>query len=325
MPTSGGAPTSSPSEAGAVFRRLAAAVALFAASWLALLAAYNTLPSVLPGSDQVVAAKRRTMAAASPFAPTTQSRVVIVGDSRILSGFRPDLFDKTLNTTSHNLGLPGIQAIVPTLEAIAHWDPPPTHVLIGNAWLNRAADSWSTTLQDDRALLDRLFPFRRLPKDALVFWARAEKRGGPAASLRYGRTQLDNLGRDRGYHFIVSQSVNAEHRLPDDFSLASDDPDKPTTRSLPTLGPQLDRLLELKQQAGFELIVVPTYVRSRSRADALTEQHPEIEDLGIKVLGPAYWRYPEHLFSDSQHANAAGAERYTQDLATLLAPLLDAP
>lgn len=324
MATSDGTRRPIPSQAGAVLLRLVAASLLFLLSWAGLVAAYAALPSVLPGSDQVIAAKWRTMAAPSPFPATARHRIAIVGDSRILSGFLPDAFDEAVGdqTTSQNLGMPGVRAVVPSIDAIATWDPPPTHVLLGNAWRDRPEATWWAQLQDDRELLDKLFPFRRLPRDAIVFLARSGEHGGAAGHFLHFNTTLGNLERDRGYHFIASQSHFAEHRLPADFSHPSDHPDRPAPRVLPTAGPQLARLLELKEQIGFEVMVVPTYLRALSCAPAPIEDNPGIESLGIRVVGPAYWRYPEHLFSDSQHANADGARRYTEDLAKLLRPVL---
>jgi hypothetical protein len=303
-----------------VLRRLGAALTAFFVVWVVLFVAHRSLPGIQSGSDQVVATKRRLIREAGLFPADANVRVAVFGDSRVLAGFRPDLFEQALGSgvAAYNLGLPGIGAFVPELEVVAAWEPPPTHVLLAKPWKERSPITWWALLHDDKKLMERVFPFRHLPRDALLFFVRSRGHGGPATYYRRVLQLLDDVERDRGYHFIESQSRHKGHRLPDDFRIGADDPNRVFEREVPEGGPELERILELKARYGFEVVMVPTYFREGAFAPPNKLERPAIEAQGIDIVGPDYWLYPPRLFSDVQHLNRDGAEVYTRDLARLV-------
>ncbi len=306
-----------------VFRKIGRFAILAAILWLLLYETDSMLPGLRSGSDQVYETKLRCIAKEKLFPGNAKERVVIFGDSRVLSGFIPSTFDglSKNRVASYNLGLPNATHFLSELEQLVQRGETPTHVLLTVPWDTAPMPSLYDRFRDDDGLMQGLFPFRKLPRNAALFLIRARSHGGRRAYYREVLDRLDHLVADRGYHFIESQSHYANHRLPDDFRLDSDNPHLIGSRTIVPDGPAYAKLKELQKRAGFQILFVPAYLREGARAPTVPDEDRArtLRSQGIQVVGPDYWLFSNRCFSDPVHLNPEGAQVYTMRLWELLA------
>lgn len=130
---------------------------------------------------------------------------------------------------------------------------------------------------------------------------------------------------DRGYYFIEGQSHFPNHRLPDDFALQNDHPERTYRRKVSVDVPAFGQLIALLELCDVQVLLIPPYFRDgeyappHSNSDALQSlaRYPR-----LAVLAPAYWLLPNRYFSDPVHLNPDGAELYTRMLWELTQPVL---
>lgn len=309
------------------FGRIARSAAQHLGSGLILWALFQFLwvsfPYVRNGTRVILDAKKQVIEAGEVFPQETNAtyRVAVFGESRILCGFLPEQFDAANGgrTVSYNLGMPGDPAFVRNLEIMIERGSVPTHVFLLVPW---PRDEFEPTVwkwfQSDDEIMERIFPFRTMPRDLFVFFALARTRGGVEAFYQQSRQYAVTMLADRGYFFIEGQSLFPDHRLPDDYS-RPEDSDAPHVRTVVAEGPYFQRLQRLVRDYGLRIYLIPGYVRDRAYGPpSLANEQATRKELephpGFCVLGPDYFRYPNSLFSDNVHVNPDGARRYTQDL-----------
>jgi hypothetical protein len=296
--------------------------------WFAANAAWQAFPYVRNGTRVIIDAKLQTVDSGKIFPPETRDsyRVAFFGHSKTLAGFVPDTFDalarerKTPRPVyTYNLGLPGDTSFADALERIIAADSAPTHVFLLLAW---KSDVFQPTVwkwfESDKPLIEKVFPFRTMPRDVMVFTTLARERGGVAKFYEFSRQSAVDTLAGRGYYFIEGQSHYEGHRLPDDFATPVDDPKKVLAREVLARGPEFQRLRQLAEQHRFKVYLVPSHHREKLCADAPAVNSQTADQLlgekNIRVIGPDYWRYPNRDFSDPVHLNKEGAQKYTQDL-----------
>jgi hypothetical protein len=310
------------SEVRLVLRNVCRFVILAAIVWLVLYGIHSMLPGIRSGGDQVYETKLRYVADQQLFPSDAKQRVVIFGDSRVLSGFIPSTFDRLSSNrvASYNLGLPNATHFVSELEQLVQRGETPTHVLLTVPWDTAPIPSWYDRLRDDDRLMQQLFPFRRLPRDSMLFLTRARSRGGIVVYYEEVLRLLEKMIAERGYHFIESQSHYPNHRLPEGFRLDSDNPSLVDSRRIVLEGANYTKLMELQRRAGFQILFVPPFVREGSRAPTVPDEDRVrfLRSQGIQVAGPDYWVLPDRCFSDPVHLNPEGAQIYTTRLWELL-------
>lgn len=319
-----------PGRAWRGFRRdLSNGIGLLGALWLVFFLVDRALPYIGPGAEVVYAAKARAIHTASLFRSNAPVKLVIFGNSQVLTGFQPELFDALSGgvVSSYNLGLPDYLRFVANLESLCLRGERPTHVLLLFPWDEETRKSFNIFKPgiDDRRTMEMLFPFRKLPRNLVLFMIRARSRGGLRAYYEECRSQTQRMLAQKGYYFIAAQSHYPGHRLPEDFSLQKDDPTKPFTRTLPPAGEELDRITSLARRHNIKIIFVPRYFRHGevARPQAVsTLSAPLARQPNITVLGPDCWLLPNRCFSDPTHLNEEGAAYYTRQLWTLLSPTL---
>jgi hypothetical protein len=310
--------------------RILAALARFgllvAGVWVLLYGIHRAFPGIRPGAELVYERKLRCIAEGDLFPSRATTRVVVCGDSRVLSGFIPDVFDHLSHgeVASYNLGVPASDAFIDDLERLVERGECPTHVLLTLPWSqDELPSSWNRWQHDDW-LMDSCFPFRRLPRDAVLFCMLARKRGGTRAFYNQVLALVDQMARDRGYYFIESLSEFPARRLPDDFHLDSDRPHKVLMREAIPQGPVFNRLLQLARKGRFRVFLMPTYWRDGAVAIATQSTlGKRLAEYGIVVLGPDYWTFSNRFFSDPMHTNPEGARLYTTKLWELFAPFCE--
>lgn len=309
--------------------RMARFIGIVAALWILFFFADSALPYIRPGAEVVYAAKSEVIQTGALFRPDAHVKLVIVGNSQVLTGFKPELFDSLSGATvsSYNIGLPDFLMFAGNLENLCRRGETPTHVLLMFPWADGEESSFSLFHPgiDDNRVISQLFPFRKLPRNLLLFAARSRSRGGLRAYYADCRRQSQVMLDQKGYYFIEGQSHYPEHRLPDDFRLQRDDPSQPFVRSVSTNSLEFRRLSAIVEKYGVKVIFVPRYFREGeigpaapvSAITANLSSHPQ-----ISVQGPDCWLLPNRYFSDPTHLNPEGAEHYTRRLWALLEPVL---
>jgi hypothetical protein len=301
---------------------------LFALLWAAFYSLERWLPYLKNGSDVVFDAKLRWEQEGQIFpADPRVTRVLIFGNSKILAGFLPELFDQMssedhLNVSSFNSGFPGRDLFLPQLEAMCQRGQAPHILLMTLPWTpdppRRGIFHFVT---DDHEVIDHLFPFRNLLRDLTAFLLSAPSHGGVLRYYRESQANERQVIAERGYHLITEQSRFPGGRLPDDFHLGSDLPMQRDPRVAPAESTQIGRLNQLIRQYHMDCYYVPYYLRDGEAAPAAEQDTAFAAQLQVtpcKLLGPDYYLYPNRLFADQTHLNEGGARVYTQALFQLL-------
>jgi hypothetical protein len=305
-------------------------LALFLLLWVAFYALQWGLPYVRNGSDIIFAAKLRMEQKAQIFPSDPQvERVLIFGNSKILAGFLPSLFDRMaatdgLRVSSFNSGFPGTDLFLPPLKEMCERGQAPNVLLLTLPWkVDPPPRDIFHLIPDDHAVVEWLFPFRYWLRDFTDFALSASSHGGFRGYYREAQNDEKQVIADRGRYLITEQSRFPGGRLPDDFHLASDQPDRIDPRPVPAHSEQIGELNGLIRQYHMRCFFLPYYLRVGEAAV------PPDRDDGFstivegaapcRVLGPDYFLYPNALFSDQTHVNTAGARVYTSALYRLIA------
>jgi len=316
----------------AYLRSMSLAIGLLAVVWLLLFAADRALPYIQPGAEVVYSAKTQAIRNGALFRRDAPVKVVIFGNSQVLTCFQPDLFDSLSGGTvsSYNLGLPDYLRFIAHLEDLCQRGERPTHVLLMFPWEDEPEKRLNLFRPgiNDKYWMDTLFPFRKLPRNLVLFAARSRSRGGLVAYYEACRRQTQAMLEQKGYFFIEAQSHFPGHRLPDGFRLQKDDPTQPFLRSAPTEGPIFEQMLALARRYDIQFILVPRYFREgevappppQSAFAAKLAAYPH-----ISVQGPDCWLLPSRYFSDPTHLNREGGDYYTRRLWELIGPTLKPP
>ena len=189
--------------------------------------------------------------------------------------------------------------------------------------------TWVDAIRQDQKILAAAFPFRKLPRDILVFAVLARSRGGLNQFYRESAETPGMVMRDKGYYFIRSQSHYPGDRLPDSFSLPTDRPDEVMPRVVSGRAPEFARIAQIADQYKIRFVLVPDHFRVGSRAAAQPVNQATLAELRgypwFAVAGPDYVLYEPRFFADPIHLNPKGAERYTDELVRLFREVLAEP
>lgn len=310
-------------------------VLLLIVLWVVFYGLFRALPYLQNGSDVVFHAKLQWEQKGQVFpADPHVTRVLIFGNSKILAGFLPSLFDKLSSqnqaqVVSFNSGFPGSDLFLPPLEAMCARGQAPNVLLLTLPWNSDPPRLGPFHfIADDHAVVDFLFPFRNLLRDLTAFLLAAPSHGGILNYYRESEADERAVIVERGYHLITEQSHFPGGRLPDGFHLASDQPTQKLARVAPLPSRQVERLNQLIRHHHIACYYVPFYLRAGEAAppaayDAAFASQVE-QATSCKLLGPDYYLFPNRLFADQTHVNSAGAQVYTQALFELLKDKLHA-
>lgn len=307
---------------------------LFILTWSLFFATYKSFPYIRPGVDLVYKAKDETIRNGELFSADKKTRIAVLGDSKVLAGFVPSAFNRLSGESveSWNLGIGGTQFDLLTLiTTICQKRTKPTHIFVTLPWneIEPARFNPFQLIKNDKQILERLFPFRKLPRDLTLFLLRSHSNGGIAATYEKSRGSITDMFNQQGYYFIEGQSHFPGHRLPVDFKLDSDNPDSIQTRDFDMKESSLKKLQTLAETYDIQLLIAPLYKREGEAAAA-----PQINMKTrflishynhIRLLGPDYFLLPPSFFSDPVHLNPAGAEVYTRKLSDLFTGTFTAP
>jgi hypothetical protein len=300
-------------------------VVSLATIWLIL---YYLYPFVRNGAETISATKVAYLESQSIFSPNSRARVLAFGNSKILAGFNPAVYDPTvgLNIESFNAGRPGNNRFLDFLRPILARGTRPTHILV----LTPPPDelTWRDYWLHDGLIVNLLFPFRYFPRDLALFVASAPHEGGIVSSYKKNALAVTRAIADRGYFFIKGQSFFSGDRLPDDYRLPTDSPKIAPPRIIDPDAPAFKELIRLAATYGFKVIFIPTPYRTGEVAPP--EPMPSKEAAtqlpstpGIYVAGPSRWLFEPRYFSDPVHLNKEGAALYSSRLAEITAPIIN--
>lgn len=302
--------------------------------WLVCYWVWKACPQIIPGSLRVYDEKLSAIQRSALYPAEAQCRVLVVGHSYTMTGFEPLSFDELGSNvcSAFNLGLPvtlfgrRIYTLDETLDMLEKSGNAPTHVLVTwrDPWPpaeSRPEPSlwnWVTPKFDSAAAMQRLFPFKQIGRDGLIFLARSWAHGGPAMFRQASDNEVSKMLHNRGYYFMKSDSTYPSDELPASFCTRSDSPTVGMGRNIKVWEKFVSGLK--RRTNGPRILLVPNYYRANSCAPAPSnaELREVLGRYGIEVVGPDYIQYPNQMFSDAVHLNPTGAEMYTRDLWTLL-------
>ena len=256
------------------------------------------------------------------------TRVLIFGNSKVLAGFLPSLFDQLgardhHSVASFNSGFPGSDLFLPPLQDLCAHGQAPNLLLLTLPWnSDPPRPGIFHFILDDHAVIEYLFPFRAFLRDLSAFLLNAPSHGGVISYYHQAEDAERAVVSERGYHLITEQSRFPGGRLPDDFHIASDEPGKIVPRSAPSPGAQVRTLNQLIRQYHMACYYVPFYLRQGEAAPPAPYNErfaaQVSRDTNCTLIGPDYFLYPNRLFADQTHLNKEGARVYTEDLYRLL-------
>ncbi len=302
----------------------------FLALYFLCLGLYLRFPYVRPGDNLVTDMKHSNARDGNFFRSGKGDRlhVIAFGYSKMLSGFKPDLFDSELTTAgfpveSYNFGLPGDSRFVSDLEAMAAHGTAPDIALLTFPWPADAAPgpTFFHFINNDQVLMTEIFPFHHLPRNLFILTVQAHGIRHIKEVYKEDEEAVHQVYLDRGYYFIARQSHYPNDELPPDLRLPTDKPSSLSPRVV-TLGPIYQHLAAVLTAHKISCLFIPNYFREGEFASPPPINPQTVKMLSgqpnVEVLGPDYWLYPNHLFSDPEHANRPGADRYTQDVSALV-------
>jgi hypothetical protein len=302
---------------------------VFVILWLVFFAVYRRFPYLKNGSDLVFSAKLDLETSGQIFPDNRQVlRVLIFGNSKILAGFVPSIFDQmaaagNLKVSSFNSGFPGSDLVLPPLKAMCERGQAPDVLLLTLPWRpDPPRRSIFRFIPDDHAIIQQLFPFRNMARDLTSFLMLAPTHGGLLNYYREAEHNEKESIAQRGHYLILQQSRFPGGRLPDDFHLESDQPNTISERVAVRQGSEITDLNQLIRQYHMDCYYVPFYLRIGEAAapPGYDQQFATLVEglTPCKLLGPSYFLYPNKFFSDQTHLNGTGARVYTEALYNLV-------
>jgi hypothetical protein len=319
------------SESRRVTRLLLTLMVRFSLLWLLAFSVWKSLPYVRPGAEIINESKLAMLSGGELYPRRAPIRVAVFGNSRVLSGFVPETFDRTVGhgVASYNLALAGNSFFLDELERVANSGNPPTHVLLQSVWASEHGDSFLDAIKQDRAIIKWAFPFRTLPRDLMLFAVLSRSRNGLMAYYRKSAATVQAIAKDRGYFFIESQSHFPGHRLPDDYTLPTDTPSLVSPRRVTTSGRAFERIEQLSRKYNFQVLLIPDNFRRNAFAEPPRANKVVDQALApfprFHQIGPDYILFENRNYADPVHLNPEGAPLYTEILARLFRDFLDRP
>jgi len=318
------------SDVSHVLRTSAIGLGGFALLYLLFLGIYLRFPYLRPGDNLVATMKHDTARNGNFFKSARGERIHVVafGYSKMLSGFRPDLFDSQMAaggfaTESYNFGLPGDSKFVSDLEAMAAHGTAPDIALLTFPWPSTPppGPTFFHFINNDQELMEELFPFHHLPRNLFILAVQAHSLRRMPEVYEEDKQSVFQVAKDRGYYFISRQSHYPHDELPPTLRLPTDKPQELSPRVV-TLGPVYEQLATALAQHKIKCLLIPNYFRDGEFALPPTPNPQTARVLegqpNVAVVGPDYWLYANRLFSDPEHANRPGAVTYTKDVADLV-------
>lgn len=297
--------------------------------WLLLYGVFTAFPFIQNGADAIAAGKVQFLETQPVFSPDARARILAFGNSQILAGFNPAVYDPAVgpHVESFNAARPGNHHFVQLLKGVLANGTRPTHILIQIPPSDEHQVTWRDYFIHDKLLANLLFPFRNFPRDLALFLVLSRSEGGIVNSYKENARTVRDVAASRGYYFIKGQSHFPSDRLPDDYHNDTDQPDSVPPRPLDPAAPAFKELIDLSVEFNFKIILIPSVYRIGAAAPPGPLEGEDIKPLpsvpNFYVAGPPYWVFAPAYFSDPIHLNKEGANLYSRRLAGITAPLIN--
>ncbi len=297
--------------------------------WLLFYSVYVAFPFVQNGADAISASKVHYLETQQVFSPDTKVRVMAFGNSRILAAFDPAIYSPAIapDVESFNAARPGNSRFMDLLKKVLANGTRPTHVLLQLPPQDDNQETWRDYFMHDKLLVNLLFPFREFPRDLALFLFLSKNEGGLINHYKENALTVRRVITDKGYYFIKGQSHYPGDRLPDDYHVPTDQPQRVPPRPIDPDTPGFRELIGLSAKFGFKVIFIPNAYRLGEVAPpgasdfAGTRPLPSVP--GFYIAGPDYWVFEMRYFSDPIHLNRDGANIYSRRLAEITASVVN--
>lgn len=291
------------------------------------------------GAGIVCAAKRVAVRDGRLGGKPGATNIVSLGDSRVLAGMIPDVFDAAVGrgVYSTNLALPALP-IGPDLYVLRDYverSGAPAFVILylrptgkEEVFFDHYANQGSTLAEvlsyaferrDTGVLMSRLnpmamydYPFREWLRDAIL-------RPQAIDALRASNEAIvTQMLLDRGYYNIREQQLFSNGRVPDDFETSPWPPEEPFELDD---DPYMPAFFEYARAQGIHvlLVEVPSRRPLAAERNAMPNYYRDALERYANVrMAKEAWRvkkYPNRLFSDVTHVNPEGAALFTRRVA----------
>jgi hypothetical protein len=265
--------------------------------------------------------------------------VVILGDSRVLAGVIPEVFDNAVGRAMHstNLALPALP-IGPDLYVLRDYverNGAPAFVVLrlrsaveGSVFFDLYANQGSTLPEvlsyaferrETSILLYRFNPIAMYDSQFRSWLGDALLRPGAVDALRASNeTRVSQMLLDRGYYNIREQQLFPGGRLPDDYDTGPAPAETPFDLED---DPYVPAFFEYTRKLGIRVLLVEVPSRKlpvAERTEMPAYYHAALERYPNVHMAREGWRqkkYPNRLFSDVTHMNPEGARIFTKRVA----------
>jgi hypothetical protein len=290
------------------------------------------------GASLVCETKRTWVRDGRVIADPTRVNVLFFGNSRVLAGIEPDLFDTLMNqeTYSWNLALPALPigpAYFELTDYLRH-NPPPSFIVLAVArdpgdrgglfdlYASEGLDSVGELLSYVRHRKDKTFALNwLLPLLRYRFYllryafnlihARADIE---STKLR-NQEILSEIWKHRGYYWIKEQAF-AGGRLPDNYEPDSPAANAAVTPARPAPDYYVDAFFELTARLNIGVLLIEPPVPAPADLVGLGGVPPELSrHANVRAAASRDVAYVNRLFSDPTHLGPEGARRYTAEVA----------
>ncbi len=301
--------------------------------------------AVYKNGAAIMCEKKREWARSSLTFDADERPVLFMGNSIILSGLVPDVFDRTLGgkVRSYNLALPtlGIGPAYFLVSDLVRRGTPPKYIVmpviidrgtgpslfdyygVQGATLRREALSF-VQRQDKTALFNYVSPMRMYTHEIVKFTVNSLlRRGDIADTRRRNAAVIDQMFHDRGYYYIREEAIFPDGTLPPDYGI---DPHADLTPIAPMPfdfeeDPYVRRFFDLTHENHIQVLLIDFIYRDRTLPPFARQ--PELyakitaRYSNVRVTKTSWQRkfLPNAAFADQGHLNPAGAREFTRLIA----------
>lgn len=271
--------------------------------------------------------------------------VLFMGNSRVLSGLRPDVFDENTENIfySVNLGLPALPlscAYYALKDYIEHNKKPEWIILdlynifpgsTGGLYrkysvqgCRGAGEIWDYTVMygDWLNFMEYLLPVRQYKYNAAEYLVKKVLKPGSIEAVSLGNKRtVERVLNARGYYFIKEQALFPDYKLPESYGgRAEKDLDVlPVYDSFKD--PFTEKFFSLTEQKGIKVLLIQGAYRVdtiRSLTEVPEQFSAIMKRYSNVITAEEGWK-PKIMkncyFSDEVHLNRVGAAKYTKYIA----------
>lgn len=264
------------------------------------------------GASAIYRAKLKAIKSKELTFGANKKKIIFIGNSKILAGIQPLLFDSLFaqKTSSLNLALGGKSAS-DGMEMLTELDVDFDILVIHDNFPFYSIDQPET---------QNFLKFNNYFKDIYYFFVRSKVKGVSFVEW-YNKTreECQRMIEDKGYYFIESQAEYSNLKLPEDYRLVTDTPLKeyqfPITNFISD-----DKFIDFIKSNKLTVFVIPNYFRKgefmeSQKGRISNSQKKYFEKMNIHYLDSlSYYSYPNSNYSDHTHLNEYGARIYTRDV-----------